>query len=205
MFTLYGPRKKPGLEVGRRFGKLAVLGAPFRLRVSGKARTYFVCQCDCGTVNIVVRENLLGGKAQSCGCVKRQYIGSQRFRTHGGYYTRLNRVWNSMMGRCTNPRNAVWDRYGGRGIKVCEAWRTFSVFREWAIATGYIEHEAVQADPLTIDRIDNDGDYEPSNCEWIPRTVNAKKMQLDRRKKIADLEKQRDALVVVLLASCLSQ
>lgn len=78
---------------------------------------------------------------------------------HGGRNTRLYRCWKGMRNRCYNPNNPKYYRYGGRGIVVCDEWEDFAVFRDWALANGY-------NDELSIDRIDNDGNYEPSNCKW---------------------------------------
>ena len=82
---------------------------------------------------------------------------------------RLYRVWTSMRTRCLNPRSQKWHRYGGRGIKICEEWGDYAVFREWAIGTGYRKG-------LTIDRIDNDGNYEPDNCRWVTKSMNSSKL-----------------------------
>ena len=81
---------------------------------------------------------------------------------HNGKRTKLYRVWSSMKERCANPNNKRFQRYGGRGISVCQEWLDFATFRAWSLASGY-------ADGRTIDRVNNDGNYEPGNCRWTTR------------------------------------
>lgn len=78
---------------------------------------------------------------------------------HGMSHTRLYRCWSDMKNRCNNSNNRFYHRYGGRGIHVCAEWNAFTSFMEWALSHGY-------ADSLTLDRIDNDGNYCPDNCKW---------------------------------------
>lgn len=85
-------------------------------------------------------------------------------RKHGGFGTRLYNIWDSMRQRCNNPNDTAYHNYGGRGIRICEEWDDFSVFREWAYATGY-DDNAPQG-VCTLDRTDVDGMYSPDNCEW---------------------------------------
>jgi hypothetical protein len=91
---------------------------------------------------------------------KESKIG-ERNRTHGDFGTKLYNVWNGMKTRCYNKNHKYYDDYGGRGIEVCDEWLKYIPFKEWAISNGYKEG-------LSIDRIDVDGNYEPSNCRWIP-------------------------------------
>jgi len=90
-------------------------------------------------------------------------MNSSRRAKHGGCDTRLYRIWVNMKARCNNPNRDAYKNYGGRGVRVCEQWNhDFVAFRDWAVTNGY-------TDELTIEREDNDSDYEPSNCTWIPR------------------------------------
>ena len=104
----------------------------------------------------------------------RSEVASKRSTKHGGCGTRLYRVWSNMIDRCENPNNKEYNRYGGRGIDICFEWRQdFSKFMEWALENGYKEN-------LTIDRINNELGYCPSNCQWITREENSAKMKQDK-------------------------
>lgn len=102
--------------------------------------------------------------------------GKNNFK-HGESFTRLYRTWAGMKARCNNKFSSNFKYYGGRGIFVCQEWEAdFTNFRNWALSHGY-------TDTLTIDRIKNDGNYEPSNCQWLTKSENTRKANLDRKKK----------------------
>ena len=128
----------------------------------GKSR--WLCRCDCGTEKVISQQSLVMNKTISCGCYRKEWASTHGV-THGMKKTRLYRIYQGMKGRVTSPSNKYWDKYGGRGISLCDEWKKgFEPFRDWALANGY-------TDELTLDRIDNDGNYEPSNCRWVSYKV----------------------------------
>lgn len=157
---------------GNRYGRLVVLERNGSVN-GGQAK--WLCQCDCGKQTTVRGQLLRNGHTQSCGCLaseKKAERIAKRNRTHGGTYTRLYPIWHSMNQRCCEPTHKFYKDYGGRGITVCDEWRnSFEAFRDWAMANGY--DETVQRGQCTLDRIDNDGNYEPSNCRWVSMKVQA--------------------------------
>lgn len=143
---------------GKRFGRLTVIGKSDMQDGSG---TLWDCSCSCGNVVSARSYNLRIGKTRSCGCLRKTDPNNIK---HGKSRTRIYGIWTNMKTRCCNPRSKAYPRYGGRGIKVCDEWTDASEFIKWANESGY-------NDGLTLDRIDNDGDYCPSNCRWVSMKV----------------------------------
>jgi hypothetical protein len=143
---------------GTKFGRLTVTEELSPRIRNGKAYRLFLCECDCGERIEALLCNLRTGKSTSCGCLKIERAVEAR-RTHGLSQTPEYSVWADMLVRCHNPNHKHFARYGGRGIKVCDRWRNS--------CQAFISDVGTRPSRLhTLDRINNDGDYEPSNVRW---------------------------------------
>ena len=161
----------------KKFGKLLALKRCTNM--SGK--TAWECKCDCGNITFVTTSNLTCNRIRSCGCLKIKQL-LERSTTHNQRHTVLYSVWRGLRQRCNNPKHASYHNYGGRGITVCEEWdKSFQAFYDWSYANGYsTENQKDEKLKLTIDRIDNNGNYEPSNCRWVDRKTQTRNMRTTR-------------------------
>lgn len=153
--------------IGQRFGAWMVQR---RGSIEDSTQTAWVCLCDCGTERVVVSQSLREGLSKSCGCQKSRMIADSKIQ-HGRSGTRAYQTWSDMVRRCTNPDVSNWFLYGGRGIKVCDEWM---MFENW---------NADMGDPppgLSLERINNDGNYERSNCKWATVAEQNRNHRVDK-------------------------
>ena len=160
---------------GKRFGRVVVMERSLDKAV----RVKWLCRCDCGRKIAIEGGHLRSGLTSSCGCVQKEVAGVLHS-VHGESHTRLYSIWRGMKARCKNPNEPAYQFYGGRGITVCTEWESYEPFANWARNNGY-------SDELSIDRIDNNANYEQSNCRWANAITQANNTRKNVRVENSEL------------------
>jgi hypothetical protein len=182
MAKLVGPRKRKFARrnktpdaIGERYERFVIIGEapPYVQPSTGARQRQWLCRCDCGTIKIVPQRGLRDGTTKSCGCYGKERSKNQIVHGHarsrgGDKPTPTFNAWRTMLQRCTNPNEGQWENYGKRGIKVCDAWLQFENF---------LADMGEKPEGTSLDRIDVNGNYEPSNCRW----ANPKQQSLNKR------------------------
>lgn len=153
--------------IGERFGKLTVIE---KIGLSNHMELLWKCKCDCGNEVIVNSYSLRKGTTRSCGCLCFESRGNHLLPN----WNKIHYARTNMLTRCYNEKYSLYHRYGGRGISVCEEWKNDSMaFYDWSIRNGFSEE-------LTLDRVNNDGNYDPHNCRWVTMQVQSNNRHTNR-------------------------
>lgn len=157
--------KHPRDLTNLRFGRLTVLGKA----ETTKSGTKWNCICDCGSVKKVFRGNLLKENTMSCGCLNKQIVRERDKSTHKMTGSHFYKIWANMKYRCNNKNRKAYRNYGGRGISVCNEWDSFEGFKKDMYERYLIHSSQHSQSQTTLDRIDENDDYKPSNCRWATK------------------------------------
>ena len=154
---------------GQRFTRWTVISKNLERSVY---EAYWNCICDCGNIGIIRGSSLRQKQSQSCGCLSSD-VTTKRITKHNMYYTRIYSIYTSMKQRCLNKNHEAYNQYGGRGIKICDRWlQSFENF--------YADMGDLPTNKHQIDRINNDGNYEPGNCRWATVAENSRNKKTTR-------------------------
>jgi len=157
--------------IGKKFGSLNVVDFDGLRDFKGDRKTAWICRCDCGNIISVLGSSLTTGNTKSCGCKAREAT-SQRSAKHRLTGTRVYRIWQAMLNRCRNKKTINYYNYGGKGISVCKRWESFENF---------LFDMGNPLDSQSIDRINNNGNYEPNNCKWSTRSEQCRNKSNNRK------------------------
>ena len=162
---------------GQKFGRLTVIKRINNyISPSGSKKSQWLCQCECGNFINVVGQALTRNKTKSCGCLNRDNI--EKKKNLSSKHPRLHQIWCDIRQRTRNPKNCNAKNYLERGITICKEWDNFDNFCKWALDNGY--NENAKNYTCTIDRINNDGNYEPNNCRWVTLKEQSKNKRTTR-------------------------
>lgn len=158
-------------NIGRKFNKLTIIQFDHKDK---NRKSYYLCKCDCGKTKVISLNNLITGSIKSCGCIKVAMLKSKSKKYSKNTHPKLYNTWSAMKQRCYNKKASNYYKYGDRGITVCIEWKnSFENFAKWALNNNYKEG-------LSIDRINVNGNYEPSNCRW----ATIKQQSINKRRTI---------------------
>lgn len=164
------------IESGTKFNRWTIIKFQYLKVYKTHTKKFYLCRCDCGKLKEIEEATLKNGMSKSCGCWKRE-VDINRHYIHGQSYNRIYSVWKNMRRRCYNPKHKKYKYYGGRGISVYKEWNLeFNNFWLWARKNGY-------KDTLFLDRIDNDGNYEPNNCRFVDWSTQVKNRRVRKNIK----------------------
>lgn len=168
------------INIGDKFNKWTILEKIGRNTNIKSKGIYYKALCECGYVGIVYGSRIARKLNKGC-----RQCGWNSIKTHGLYKTPEYRIWNGMRDRCTNPKTTGYENYGGRGIKVCERWNSF---------TNFLQDMGKRTPGMTLDRIDNNGNYEPSNCAWVTPKQNSNNRRNSKKNRGKWLYVLKDSL-----------